>query len=146
MTGAEKLLGKGDMLYKPMDENTPTRIQGSFVSDDEIARVVDFVKKRCHPPKYSDKFTNLESNSNGGTGESSGSNGGGEQKDILYDEILNYAIRMGQISASLIQRKYSIGYNRAARIMDQFEERGIVGPAKGSKPRDVLVKLEEPKE
>ena len=146
MTGAEKLLGKGDMLYKPMDENTPTRIQGSFVSDDEIARVVDFVKKRCHPPKYSDKFTNLESNSSSGTGESSGSNGGGEQKDILYDEILKYAIRMGQISASLIQRKYSIGYNRAARIMDQFEERGIVGPAKGSKPRDVLVKLEEPKE
>ena len=64
----------------------------------------------------------------------------------LYDEILNYAIRMGQISASLIQRKYSIGYNRAARIMDMFEERGIVGPAKGSKPRDVLVKLEENKE
>ena len=145
MTGAEKLLGKGDMLYKPMDENTPTRIQGSFVSDDEIARVVDFVKKRCHPPKYSDKFTNLEANASSG-GESQGSSGGGEQKDVLYDEILNYAIRMGQISASLIQRKYSIGYNRAARIMDQFEEKGIVGPAKGSKPRDVLVKLEEPKE
>ena len=145
MTGAEKLLGKGDMLYKPMDENTPTRVQGSFVSDDEIARVVDFVKKRCHPPKYSDKFTNLESNASSG-GDIPGSNGGGEQKDVLYDEILNYAIRMGQISASLIQRKYSIGYNRAARIMDQFEEKGIVGPAKGSKPRDVLVKLEEPKE
>ena len=146
MTGAEKLLGKGDMLYKPMDENTPTRIQGSFVSDDEIARVVEFVKKRCHPPKYSDKFTNLEANTSSGSGDSLGGNGGGEQKDVLYDEILNYAIRMGQISASLIQRKYSIGYNRAARIMDQFEEKGIVGPAKGSKPRDVLVKLEEPKE
>ena len=145
MTGAEKLLGKGDMLYKPMDENTPTRVQGSFVSDDEIARVVDFVKKRCHPPKYSDKFTNLDANqSSGGSDMSSGNSG--EQKDVLYDEILNYAIRMGQISASLIQRKYSIGYNRAARIMDQFEEKGIVGPAKGSKPRDVLVKLEEPKE
>ena len=146
MTGAEKLLGKGDMLYKPMDENTPTRIQGSFVSDDEIERVVDFVKKRCHPPKYSDKFTNLEANTNSGSGDSLGGNGGGEQKDVLYDEVLNYAIRMGQISASLIQSKYSIGYNRAARIMDQFEEKGIVGPAKGSKPRDVLVKLEEPKE
>ena len=144
MTGAEKLLGKGDMLYKPMDENTPTRVQGSFVSDDEIARVVDFVKKRCHPPKYSDKFTNLEAKSSGGDSGMGG--GSGEQKDVLYDEILNYAIRMGQISASLIQRKYSIGYNRAARIMDQFEEKGIVGPAKGSKPRDVLVKLEEPKE
>ena len=145
MTGAEKLLGKGDMLYKPMDDNTPTRIQGSFVSDDEIKRVVDFVSERCHGPKYSDKFTNLDSpvESGSSTGNASGSN---EQKDVLYDEILNYAIRMGQISASLIQRKYSIGYNRAARIMDLFEEKGIVGPAKGSKPRDVLVKLEEPKE
>jgi S-DNA-T family DNA segregation ATPase FtsK/SpoIIIE len=66
-----------------------------------------------------------------------------EKKDVLYDEVLNYAIRMGQISASLIQRKYSIGYNRAARIMDLFEERGIVGPAKGSKPRDVLVKYDD---
>ena len=68
--------------------------------------------------------------------------GSDQQKDVLYDEVLNYAIRMGQISASLIQRKYSIGYNRAARIMDMFEEKGLVGPAKGSKPRDVLVKLE----
>lgn len=141
MVGAEKLLGKGDMLYKPMDENTPTRVQGSFVSDDEIARVVDFVKKRCHAPKYSEKFSNLDSTSS--SFDSQGGTSSNEQKDILYDEILNYAIRMGQISASLIQRKYSIGYNRAARIMDQFEEKGIVGPAKGSKPRDVLVKLEE---
>ena len=147
MVGAEKLLGKGDMLYKPMDDNTPTRIQGSFVSDDEIERVVNFVKENCNPPKYNEKFTNLdsESSSEGNySGDASG-NGGGV-KDVLYDEILNYAIRMGQISASLIQRKYSIGYNRAARIMDQFEEQGIVGPAKGSKPRDVLVKLESQNE
>lgn len=144
MTGAEKLLGKGDMLYKPMDNNTPTRIQGSFVSDDEIKRVVDFVKERCHGPRYSDKFTSLDNN--GELSSSSGVQAPSEQKDVLYDEILNYAIRMGQISASLIQRKYSIGYNRAARIMDMFEEKGIVGPAKGSKPRDVLVKLEEPSE
>ena len=142
MTGAEKLLGKGDMLYKPMDANTPTRIQGSFVGDDEIKRVVDFIKKGGHTPKYDNKFENLEASSNSGGGSFGGSGGEG-QKDVLYDEILNYAIRMGQISASLIQRKYSIGYNRAARIMDMFEERGIVGPAKGSKPRDVLVKLEE---
>ena len=142
MTGAEKLLGRGDMLYKPQDENTPTRVQGSFVSDGEIKRVVDAVKKNSSGPRYSDKFENLDSNQGGG----SSSFGGGdksEQKDVLYDEILNYAIRMGQISASLIQRKYSIGYNRAARIMDMFEEQGLVGPAKGSKPRDVLVKLEE---
>ncbi len=145
MTGAEKLLGKGDMLYKPMDDNTPTRIQGSYVGDDEIKKVVDFVKENSHGPRYSDKFQNLENHSSGG-GVSSGDGGSDEVKDVLYDEILEYAIRMGQISASLIQRKYSIGYNRAARIMDIFEERGIVGPAKGSKPRDVLVKLEEPEE
>ena len=141
MTGAEKLLGKGDMLYKPMDDNNPTRIQGSFVTDGEIARVVEFIKERSHGPRYSDDFENMNSSSSSGSGgNSSGSDD--SQKDVLYDEILNYAIRMGQISASLIQRKYSIGYNRAARIMDIFEERGIVGPAKGSKPRDVLVKYE----
>lgn len=142
MTGAEKLLGKGDMLYKPMDDNNPTRIQGSYVSDGEIARVVDFVKQRSHGPRYSDDFEKMTpSSSSSGASSSGGSDEGA--KDVLYDEILNYAIRMGQISASLIQRKYSIGYNRAARIMDMFEERGIVGPAKGSKPRDVLVKYEE---
>lgn len=143
MTGAEKLLGKGDMLYKPMDDNTPTRVQGSFVSDDEIQRVVDFVKSKSHPPRYSEKFTNLEANNSSSSFGSASSNANSENKDVLYNEILDYAVRMGQISASLIQRKYSIGYNRAARIIDQFEEEGIVGPAKGSKPRDVLIKLEE---
>ena len=143
MTGAEKLLGKGDMLYKPQDDNNPTRIQGSFVSDDEIKRVVDFIKKRCSGPKYSEKFQNLDANASSGGSGSMGGGGSNEAKDVLYDEILEYAIRMGQISASLIQRKYSIGYNRAARIIDSFEERGIVGPAKGSKPREVLVKLED---
>ena len=143
MVGAEKLLGKGDMLYKPMDDNTPIRIQGSFVGDDEIERVVNFVKENCNPPKYNEKFTNLDSSSSGSENSHSGESGGGGAKDVLYDEILNYAIRMGQISASIIQRKYSIGYNRAARIIDLFEEQGIIGPANGSKPRDVLIKLEE---
>lgn len=143
MTGAEKLLGKGDMLYKPMDDNTPTRVQGSFVSDDEIQRVVDFVKSKSHPPRYSEKFTNLEVNNSSSSFGGASSNANSENKDVLYNEILDYAVRMGQISASLIQRKYSIGYNRAARIIDLFEEEGIVGPAKGSKPRDVLIKLEE---
>lgn len=143
MTGAEKLLGKGDMLYKPMDDNIPTRVQGSFVSDDEIQRVVDFVKSKSHPPRYSEKFTNLEVNNSSSSFGGASSNANSENKDVLYNEILDYAVRMGQISASLIQRKYSIGYNRAARIIDQFEEEGIVGPAKGSKPRNVLIKLEE---
>ena len=140
MTGAEKLLGKGDMLYKPMDDNAPTRIQGSFVSDGEIARVVDFVKKNSSTVRYSEEFNNIKAKSASSSGGGSGDDGG--EKDVLYDEVLEYAIRTGQISASLIQRKFSLGYNRAARIIDQFEERGIVGPAKGSKPRDVLVTME----
>ena len=141
MVGAEKLLGKGDMLYKPMTDNTPTRIQGSFVSDDEIKRVVDFIKRRSDAPKYDEKFMNNDNVSSSG-GDSFGA-GDSKEKDVLYDKILTYAIETGQISASLIQRRFSIGYNRAARIIDIFEEQGIVGPAKGSKPRDVLVKIED---
>ena len=131
------------MCIRDRDDNTPTRVQGSFVSDDEIQRVVDFVKSKSHPPRYSEKFTNLETNNSSSSFGGASSNANSENKDVLYNEILDYAVRMGQISASLIQRKYSIGYNRAARIIDQFEEEGIVGPAKGSKPRDVLIKLEE---
>lgn len=146
MTGAEKLLGKGDMLYKPMDDNAPTRIQGSFVSDGEIARVVEFVKNNSSTVKYSEEFNNIKAKSMKSGGSSYDEEDGGGEKDVLYDEVLSYAVRTGQISASLIQRKFSIGYNRAARIIDQFEERGIVGPAKGSKPRDVLVKLDDSSE
>lgn len=140
MTGAEKLLGKGDMLYKPMDENTPTRIQGSFVSDAEINRVVEFIKKRSHAPKYDEKYTNLERVSDSSFTSSGSSDPG--KTDVLYDEILEYAKTKGVISASLIQRRFGVGYNRAARLVDIFEEQGLVGPAKGSKPRDVLVKYD----
>jgi len=138
--GAEKLLGKGDMLYKPMDNNTPTRIQGSYISDDEIKRVVDFIKRTSHSPRYDDKYLNLDKPSE--EKYDSKDEEVSKEKDVLYNEILEYAITKGVISASLIQRRFSLGYNRAARIIDLFEEQGIVGPAKGSKPRDVLVKLE----
>lgn len=137
MTGAEKLLGKGDMLYKPMDNNTPTRIQGSFVSDEEIFRVVNFIKDKSNPPKYDEKFSKEDKGDTGSAGVGTEP----KEKDVLYNEILEYAITKGVISASLIQRRFSIGYNRAARIIDIFEEQGIVGPAKGSKPRDVLIEL-----
>ena len=142
MTGAEKLLGRGDMLYKPMDDNTPTRVQGSFVSDGEISRVVDFVKNHSSGARYDENFDKMQS---GGSATGS-TNSKGEEKDVMYNEILDYAIRTGQISASLIQRKFSIGFNRAARIIDQFESDGVVGPAKGSKPRDVLVSYGEKEE
>ena len=138
MTGAEKLLGKGDMLFLPMGENIPIRIQGSYVSDEEIKRVVDFVK-RGKKPVYDEKLTDLETPSKVNE-EFSG------EEDPLYNEIVEFAIKTGRISASLIQRKYRLGYNRAARIVDLLEERGIIGPQNGSKPREVLVKLKNESE
>ena len=138
MTGAEKLLGKGDMLFLPMGENVPIRIQGSYVSDEEIKRVVDFVK-RSKKPVYDEKLTDLETPSKVNE-EFSG------EEDPLYNEIVEFAIKTGRISASLIQRKYRLGYNRAARIVDLLEERGIIGPQNGSKPREVLVKLKNESE
>jgi S-DNA-T family DNA segregation ATPase FtsK/SpoIIIE len=137
--GAEKLLGKGDMLFLPPGESVPIRIQGSFVSDDEINRVVDFVKSQGHAPKFDDKMIDLEKTPKEETVTEGGNVDEGD--DPLYNDIVEFAVRTGKISASLIQRKYRLGYNRAARIIDLLEERGIIGPQNGSKPREVLVKL-----
>ena len=138
MSGAEKLLGKGDMLYLPMGENTPTRIQGSYISDDEIKKLIDYVCGQ-QKAKYSEEM-DLDSTP---IGTSSGSGSGADGfDDPLYDEVVEFAVSTGKISASLIQRKFRLGYNRAARIIDLLEDRGIVGPQNGSKPREVLVKLE----
>ncbi len=138
MSGAEKLLGKGDMLYLPMGENTPTRIQGSYISDEEIKKLIDYVCGQ-QKAKYSEEM-DLDSTP---IGTSSGSGSGADGfDDPLYDEVVEFAVSTGKISASLIQRKFRLGYNRAARIIDLLEDRGIVGPQNGSKPREVLVKLE----
>ena len=137
MSGAEKLLGKGDMLYLPMGENTPTRIQGCFISDEEIKKLIDYVSKQ-QAAKYDDGM-NLDTPA---IGTSSGSGSGrDEYDDPVYGEVVDFALQTGKISASLIQRKFRLGYNRAARIIDLLEERGIIGPQNGSKPREVLVKL-----
>ena len=138
MAGAEKLLGRGDMLYIPMGENTPERIQGCFISDEEIDRLIKFVTKQM-PAK---NITNLEeanaiANSSAGSG-----NGADGYDDPMYNEVVEFAIETGKISASLIQRKFRFGFNRAARMIDLLESRGIVGPQNGSKPREVLVKME----
>lgn len=138
-TGAEKLLGKGDMLFWPMGAVAPTRIQGSMLTDEEIGRVVAAVKRNTKPI-YDERMLNLEKHEN--TSTTSSFEGREESDDPLYDEILEFAIKLGKISASLIQRKYHLGYNRAARIIDLMEERGVVGSQNGSKPRDVLIKLE----
>ena len=131
--GAEKLLGKGDMLYLPMGENNPIRVQGCFITDEEIAKVIEYVSGQ-QSATYDDsleKAITEEHNPVSGDKESF--------DDPLYNEIYEFALETGKISASLIQRRFRLGYNRAARIVDLLEERGVIGPANGSKPREVLV-------
>ncbi len=140
MGGAEKLLGKGDMLYLPMGENAPIRIQGCFISDDEIRRVIEYVTKE-QAAEYDNSIlepTTSDHNPVSGDKESF--------DDPLYNEIVEFAVQTGKISASLLQRRFRLGYNRAARIVDLLEERGIIGPQNGSKPREVLVKVENKEE
>jgi len=139
--GAEKLLGKGDMLFLPMGENTPVRIQGCFISDDEIRRVIDCVCKE-QQASYDETLSSpiKDTHMAGANSEKE------EYDDPMYQEVVEFAVQTGKISASLIQRRFRFGYNRAARIVDLLEERGIIGPQNGSKPREVLVKLENNKE
>lgn len=138
MTGAEKLLGKGDMLFLPMGENSPVRIQGAFVSDEEINKVIEYTVSQ-QKAQYDDKFIPEDR----ACAMHDDDNSDDEYDDPLYKDIVEFVVKTGKASASLLQRKFKLGYNRAARIMDLLEERGIVGPQNGSKPREVLVKLEE---
>ena len=142
MSGAEKLLGKGDMLYLPMGENVPIRIQGCFIADDEMKRIIDYVCKE-QVAHYSEEMQNLDAT---GSGIHGLPNETEEYDDPLYNEIVEFAIQTGKVSTSLLQRRFRLGYNRAARVVDLLEERGIVGPANGSKPREVLVKLDDKSE
>ena len=141
-TGAEKLLGKGDMLFLPIGVNSPTRIQGSFITDDEIKKIIDFTIEQ-QKAQYDDSLMNLDavdtSSNSSGLADMSGTT---DEDDPLYNDIVQFVIDTQKASASLIQRKFKLGYNRAARIVDLLEERGIIGPQNGSKPREVLVQLE----
>ena len=139
MSGAEKLLGKGDMLFLPMGENAPQRIQGNFISEEEINRVVEFTIEQ-QKAKYDERLLDIDKKEVSNKIEKE------EYDDPLYNEIVDYVIKAGKVSASFLQRKYRLGYNRAARIIDLLEERGIIGPQNGSKPREVLVKLENKEE
>ena len=148
MTGAEKLLGKGDMLFLPQGENTPLRIQGTFISDDEIKAVVDYTVKQ-QIAHYDQTFLMDEEEMNATTmveGKGSGSSHDDDYEEPLYNEIVDFVVTQGKASASLLQRRFRLGYNRAARCIDLLEERGIVGPPNGSKPREVLVKIENKEE
>ncbi len=131
--GAEKLLGRGDMLYVPPDQAKPSRIQGAFISDKEVKRLVDFLKSKNPPVEYTEEITSMPLVlKKGMVGTSPGGN------DPLFDEAIRVVCQYDRASASLLQRKLSIGYSRAARILDQLESVGLVGHAEGSKPRDVL--------
>lgn len=142
-TGAENLLGKGDMLFLPIGMNSPLRIQGSFITDDEIKRIIDYTVSQ-QKAQYDDSMMNLEvSNSDKSASQIEDMNQTEEYDDPLYNDIVEFVISTQKASASLLQRKFKLGYNRAARIIDLLEERGIIGPSNGSKPREVLVKLEE---
>lgn len=141
--GAEKLLGKGDMLFMPMGEGIPERVQGAFISDEEIKRLVEYSIDQ-QQAEFDPAFENLEAaQTDKSASQIEDMNETEEYDDPLYNEIVDFVVTSGKASASLLQRRFKLGYNRAARIVDLLEERGIIGPPNGSKPREVLVKLEE---
>ena len=144
--GAEKLVGKGDMLYFPLGDNKPTRVQGCFITPEEIERVVNFVKESGEADSSNEVMEKIEEamkqSEKGGKGGSSGAASepeAGEGCDEMLAAAVEVIFETGQASVSMLQRRLKLGYSRAARLVDQMEERGIVGPFEGSKPRQVLI-------
>lgn len=137
--GAEKLLGKGDMLYYPVGSSKPLRVQGCFISEDEVERVVEFVKNEVEKVEYKEEIIEHINNES----DSSLNNIKDEDSDELIDDAINIVVEYGQASTSFLQRRLRIGFNRASRIMDELEERGVISKKDGSRPRQVLVKKED---
>lgn len=131
MGGAEKLLGKGDMLFYPVGYNKPTRIQGAFVSEKEVERIVNFIKEQSETPNYENEIIEQVNSYN--------DNNISEETDELFQDALKLVVDAGQASISMLQRRLRIGYSRAARLIDDMEAQGFVGPHEGSKPRQVLI-------
>ncbi len=131
--GAEKLLGRGDMLYIPPEQAKPSRIQGAFVSDQETKSLIDFLKKSDVKVEYTEEVTQKYQ------AKATGPGAQGEDLDELFDEATRIVVQYDRASASLLQRRLSIGYARAARVLDQLERSGVVGPGEGAKPRDILI-------
>lgn len=140
--GAEKLLGKGDMLYIPPDQAKPSRIQGSWVSDKEIHTLIDYLKKQGVEPHYTEEVTSMPVSTGGRRGGKGSAfiAPNGENRDPLFEEAVRIILQNDNASASFLQRKLSVGYARAARILDELEQAGIVGPAEGSKAREILTR------
>ena len=135
IAGAEKLLGKGDMLFSPVGSNKPYRVQGPYISDSEIDKVIKFVKKEGGGAVYDEELRNAIDNPD--------KRGSSEPQDELTEDAIAFILKSKQASVSMLQRRFRIGYNRAARIIDEIEEKGIIGPSDGSRPRQVLVTEEE---
>ena len=133
--GAEKLLGRGDMLYASAVDPAPIRIQGTYLDDNEVEKVVDYVKQYGEPEYIDDQIFVEDEEDEEGNVDLFGNN---MDEDPLYDQALEIVVQSGKASASYIQRRLKIGYNRAARLVEEMEERGIVGPANGSKPREII--------
>lgn len=141
--GAEKLLGKGDMLFHPVGASKPSRIQGCFVGDDEVESVVDFIKSD-HSSEYdTEVMDEIERQSILEKKERTGVSEGADDADPMLEQAIEVVVEMGQASTSMLQRKLKLGYARAARLVDEMEERGIVGPYEGAKPRQVLITMEQ---
>jgi S-DNA-T family DNA segregation ATPase FtsK/SpoIIIE len=144
MVGAEKLLGKGDMLFYPQGYSKPARIQGAFVSDKEVADVVDFLKNQTIGNTYAEdveeKIKNIGTSSGAGAG---GASGGDSGRDEYFEEAGRFIIDKDKASIGMLQRVLKVGFNRAARIMDQLCEYGVVGEEEGTKPRKVLMSMEQ---
>ena len=128
--GAEKLLGRGDMLFQPIDKNKPTRLQGAFISDHDVEAVVDFIKDE-QPAEYDQQMVI--------TDEEMQQEATQAEQDPLFDEALAFVIDQQKASTSMVQRRFRIGYNRAARLIDDLEQQGYIGPANGAKPREVYL-------
>lgn len=151
MAGAEKLLGNGDMLFNPIGNSKPTRIQGCFSSDAEVEKVVEFIKKQGKVIYSEDVIKEIDAaaasaeagKNKGSGGVADPSDSGAGDGDLLLNDAIRVIVESGQASASLFQRKLKVGYARAGRIMDELEERGYVGPYEGSKPRRVLITKEQ---
>ena len=139
MAGAEKLVGKGDMLFNPLGSGKPTRVQGAFISDNEVNSVIDFVKSQVEETEYSETVLDKIEQANTPDAEK----GNRDMDDELLPDAIELVVGAGQASVSMLQRRFRIGYNRAARIIDMMEERQIIGPSEGSKPRKVLISEED---
>ena len=139
--GAEKLLGRGDMLYIPPEQAKPTRIQGAFISEQDVKRLTNFIKSRGVPVEYTSEVIEQQVNlkGRGGSGGGISDDGNSSGRDEFFEQAVRLVCQYNRASSSMLQRRLQVGFNRAARMLEQLEEAGVVGPGDGSKPREVLI-------